>query len=392
LIFCSNTNNARYFSSVNEISDAIWNELNCESNMYFHKEYLVSVEKNHPEVSFSYLVLVDADQKAIAFATLQIVDFYIDDIKNDLEVLIKRLKNIGRKLHIIPKKRSLKLLICGNTFVSGEHGLFIKENQQKKGIIKEIAKAILHYVNSDTLLKKEVNFFLLKDFINESLFITDALKDNNYNPFLVDPNMLLTIHENWNSFEDYLAAVKTKFRVKAKKALSQSAALEVTEVSSKNIKELLPQMTALYKKVSSKADFNLGDFNLKTYIDLKEKLRENYILRTYSLEGKVVGFMSGMINSRSLDAHFVGIDYSLNREHAIYQRMLYDYITIAIDKKLKFLNFGRTASDIKSSMGAVPQDLTMYIRHKKTIKNRILKLFLQRIAPTPFHQKFPFKK
>jgi hypothetical protein len=70
---------------------------------------------------------------------------------------------------------------------------------------------------------------------------------------------------------------------------------------------------------------------------------------------------------------------------------LYDYIEIAIQKKIKTLNFGRTASEIKSSVGATPQDLTMYLRHKKSITNRILKLFLQRVQPTPFQQKIPFK-
>ena len=62
--------------------------------------------------------------------------------------------------------------------------------------------------------------FLLKDFINESLFITDELKEFNYHPFSVEPNMVFNIDENWKTFDDYLAAMKTKFRVKAKKALS----------------------------------------------------------------------------------------------------------------------------------------------------------------------------
>jgi len=135
----------------------------------------------------------------------------------------------------------------------------------------------------------------------------------------------------------------------------------------------------------------LGNFNLETYKDLKEKLGDDYILKTYWLEDKIVGFISGVINQKSLDAHFVGIDYNLNREYAIYQRMLYDYIEIAINKKIKTINFGRTASEIKSSVGAKPQDLTMYLRHKKSITNRILKLFLQRVQPTPFQQKSPFK-
>jgi hypothetical protein len=150
-------------------------------------------------------------------------------------------------------------------------------------------------------------------------------------------------------------------------------------------------MTALYEKVASRAGFNLGEFNLETYKDLKEKFGDDYILKTYWLENEIVGFMSGIINNKSLDAHFVGIDYQLNRSHSIYQRMLYNYIEIAINKKLKIINFGRTASEIKSAVGAVPQDLTMYLRHKKRITNKILKLFLQRVQPTPFQQKFPFK-
>lgn len=390
--FCANTNNAQYFSSVSEISEEIWEALNCDKNLYFHRDFLFSIEESNPEIQFAYIVLIDANKKPIAIATLQFVDFYIDDIKNDLEVVLRKIKSIGRKLHLFPKKTSLKILICGNTFVSGEHGVFIKKNQNKKTIIKEVAKAILHFVNSNPILKKEVNFFLIKDFINESLSITDSLKDYNYSPFLVAPNMLLNLKEDWLSFDDYLAALKTKFRVKAKKALQLSTTLKIEDVTLENIENLLPEMTALYKKVSSKADFNLGDFNLETYISLKERLQDNYILKVYFLNGKVVGFMSGIVNQNSLDAHFVGIDYLLNKEYAIYQRMLYNYVEIAIEKRLKYLNFGRTASEIKSSIGAIPQDLTMYIRHKKSIKNRILKLFLQRIEPTPFHQKFPFKK
>ena len=101
--------------------------------------------------------------------------------------------------------------------------------------------------------------------------------------------------------------------------------------------------------------------------------------------------MSGIVNNDSLDAHFVGIDYSLNKQLAIYQRMLYDYIQIAIKQQLKVINFGRTASEIKSSIGATSQDLTCYIRHKKTIKNKFIKHFLSYIETKPFKQQKPFK-
>ena len=318
------------------------------------------------------------------------MNFHIDDIKNDLELLIRKLKNIGRKLQIIPNKKPLKILISGNTFVSGEHGIFIKKNQNKKIIIKELAKAILHFVNANKKLK--IDAFLLKDFRNKSLFISNELRDYNYHPFSVEQNMILKLDKSWHVFDDYLGSMKTKFRVKARKAFLRSTDIKIENVTLENIDDQLPKMTALYKKVVDNADFNLGNFNLNSFKDLKKNLGSNYILKTYWLDDNIVGFISGVINQKSLDAHFVGINYELNKEHAIYQRMLYDYIEIGIEKKLNRINFGRTASEIKSSVGAVPQDLTMYIRHKKSITNKILKLFLQRIQPTPFQQKFPFKK
>jgi predicted N-acyltransferase len=387
LICCKNTNTALFFSSIDEIPSKIWEGLKCTENIYFHPNFIKALEKNHPEILFSYIVLIDKNKQPTAFASIKIIDFYLKSIKNDLDFF----KNIGRKLHVFPDKKPLKLLICGNTFVSGEHGVFIKEGQDKKAIIKELAQSINLFVNSDKKLKKQIDAFLLKDFAKESLFITDELKDFSYHTFSVEPNMQLQLQDDWGTFDDYLASMKTKFRVKAKKAFKQSKQIRIEEVTLKNINEKLPKMTALYEKVALNASFNLGNFNLKTYKDLKEKFGNDYILKTYWLEDKIVGFISGVINQESLDAHFVGIDYQLNREYAIYQRMLYDYIEIAIQKKIKTLNFGRTASEIKSSVGATPQDLTMYLRHKKSITNRILKLFLQRVQPTPFQQKIPFK-
>tara|TARA_B110001454_G_scaffold139348_1_gene129446 strand:- start:1408 stop:2595 length:1188 start_codon:yes stop_codon:yes gene_type:complete len=387
LICCTNTNTALFFSSIDEIPSQIWEDLGCTKNIYFHPNFLKSLEKNHPKIIFSYIVLVDKNNSPTAFASLKIIDFYLNSIKNDLEFL----KNIGRKLHVFPDKKPLKLLICGNTFVTGEHGVFIKENQDKKAIVKKLAENLNHFVNSNKKLKKQIDAFLLKDFAQESLFITDELIDFKYHTFSVEPNMQLQLNNNWKDFDDYLAAMKTKFRVKAKKAFKQSIDIRIEEVTLKNITQKLPKMTALYEKVASNAEFNLGTFNLETYKNLKEKFGDDYILKSYWLDDKIVGFISGVINNESLDAHFVGIDYQQNREYAIYQRMLYDYIEIAISKKLKTINFGRTASEIKSSVGAVPQDLTMYLRHKKTITNKILKLFLQRVQPTPFQQKFPFK-
>jgi len=386
LSFCKETQNIIYYNSVAQIPNKIWEDLNCKKNLYFSSDYLSALEKNHPNIIFYYIVLFDNSDSAIAFTTIQVIDFQIHKIEKETKSFLDVINKI-----LFPKEKPIKILVSGNTFVSGEHGILIAENQDKKTTLLKLTKAILNLVNTEENLNKSISIFMLKDFEKESLIITDELKELNYYSFKVEPNMQFLIDKNWQNFDDYLAALKTKFRVKAKKATQLSKPLKIEEITLENTDEQFPKMKSLYEKVAQKASFNFEEFNIETYKTLKENLGEKYILKTYYLDDKMVGFLSGLISENSLDAHFVGIDYNLNKQYAIYQRMLYDYIRIGIKTNLKIINFGRTASEIKSSIGAVPQELTIYIRHKKTLKNKILKLFLQKIAPTAFHQKYPFK-
>ena len=381
--------NVRYFYNSNEIPTNIWQELECTNNWYFNSKYLEALQQNNSKIQFAYIILFDRENIAVALATIQIVNFYLDSVQNEMETIVNWVKCTGRKLGFLSPEKVFKILTCGNTFVSGEHGIFIKDNQKRDEILLQIAKAVLAFSNLKA--QNRADAFMLKDFENESLFSAAVLNEESYNSFNVDPNMILHLDKNWHSLDDYLAALKTKFRVKARKALKLSAVLKTEDITAERLKDLFPEMTKLYKTVSSKASFNLGDFNVQTFQTLKENLGDAYFLKAYWLEDNLVGFLSGIFNQESLDAHFVGIDYANNKTYAIYQRMLYDYICLGIDKQVTLINFGRTASEIKSSVGAIPQDLTIYLRHKKTITNHILSLFLKRIQPSEFNQKYPFK-
>lgn len=392
-MLCKNTKNSLFFSSIQEIPQQIWTQLNCSENLYFHPDYLVSLEKNNPKIQFFYIILLNNEGLANAFASLQLIDVPVDTLEESLNKnkFFYQFKCLGRRLGIYPKTTLFKVLVCGNSFVSGEHGIYIRPHEDKQEVIKKIGKAMLRLINSDENLKKDISLFLMKDFIKESLVVSDELYDLNYYSFNAEPNMVLHLDKNWKTFEDYLTAMKTKFRVKAKRALQLSSSLTLKKATKDNIEKDLHKISTLYQKVASKADFNIGEFNINTYVDLLKNLPENYFLYTYWQDDIIVGFMSGMLNQNCVDAHFVGIDYSKNKSLGIYQRMLYDYVSIGISNELEHIYFGRTASEIKSSIGAVPQELTCYIRHKKTLTNHFLKPFLKHIEPTAFHQKFPFK-
>ncbi len=379
-----------FYPSVNQISANVWNDLSFGDSPYFEREYLLALEENHNSILFFYAAVFNREKEVVAFASIQIVDFYPNTILNDWQSILKKIASIARKIRLIPKEKPLKILNCGNLFVSGNHGIYLKETiDDKKTVFKFLLKKITkHFQNNK---KTPVDIFIIKDFTKNEVSITNELIGLGYYAFNVEPNMKLVLDSKWKNFDDYLQSLKTKFRVKAKKAIQLSSNLEIDWVNSESLPKDVLEMTTLYKKVTSRAGFNFSDFNLATYLDLKKNFKDDYFIKTYRLNSKLIGFMSGLKTKQSIDAHFVGINYTFNRQYAVYQRMLYDYISLAIESKVKKINYGRTASEIKSSVGAIPEHLTVYIRHKKNLANKFLKLFLLHIQPSEFNQKYPFK-
>ena len=75
----------------------------------------------------------------------------------------------------------------------------------------------------------------------------------------------------------------------------------------------------------------------------------------------------------------------------MYQRILYDYVEQAIDRKAKDLQLGRTSELIKSSIGAIPMNMKLYIKHNSGVSNLLLKPIIQSISPSEFELRKPFK-
>jgi hypothetical protein len=71
---------------------------------------------------------------------------------------------------------------------------------------------------------------------------------------------------------------------------------------------------------------------------------------------------------------------------------LYDFVDEAIQAGCTELRLGRTAEEIKSTIGAMPVNMTLYLNHGNILKNALLKPILCQIKPTEYPHRFPFKK
>ncbi len=367
------------FKNVNQVPKEIFETEKWINDKYLSVKFLESIEETNKDLEFLY-VLIKKEQEILLFASIQISKIqFKENIKNECAIMNEITKLVSK----YSKNHPFYLIVCGNIFISGEHGFKQKNKTDKllETLILSIEK------NNKTKNNKTVHAILFKDYYNE----IPVLKKIGFRPFQTEPTLIVDINSTWQSFDDYLMAMKAKYRTKAKKTFKESSILTVRDFSSSEIEQYFPVLNDLYINVEKKSLFSLGKLDLHAYINLKKEFTEDFILQSYWLDDKMVGFMSAMVNNDSLDAHYVGIDYEYNRKYYIYQRILYDYVKIAIDKKLLKVNLGRTATEIKTTIGAKPVELICYVKHSCIVSNSILKPLTQSVKLPEFKSIKPFK-
>ena len=371
------------YPSVDLIDPVVFKELDTDKNVYFSKPFLKAFELSNPQIEFKYISISDAQKNTAALALVQVINLSVEGTLKNIKVA----SLVQKFLSLFFCNEHIKIMFCGNVFLSGEHGIRSSDRVSKSEIMNQIATA-LDALAANT---KPLHAVFIKDFKETSLKNTRELLNFGYSEIKVEPNMIVQLDPQWKTFEDYKNILKSKYRVKANKADSTSSDLETRLFTEHDFETYKDELQALYQNTITNASFNAQVLNLNTYIDLRASFKDDFIVKAYFLENKLVGFLTALVNKNALDAHFIGLDYELNKSHAIYPRILNDYIRIGIQKQVTSINLGRTASEIKTTIGANPLELSCYIKHKNPFLNSLIKPFFRRIKIKEFKQHSPFK-
>ena len=103
---------------------------------------------------------------------------------------------IARSLTCYLNNRKVDIAVCGNLFLSGNYGVFIKEGAHSPLVYEHIAQEM-----KPLQTQKKASIFFLKDFKNEELSHLSKVGDHQFQPFQVEPNMQLKLV--WDSFQTY---------------------------------------------------------------------------------------------------------------------------------------------------------------------------------------------
>jgi hypothetical protein len=225
-----------------------------------------------------------------------------------------------------------------------------------------------------------------------------GLQKNGHYLLPADPVMEIQIPEDWSSFDDYLAALTSKYRVRYRRARTKMEGVRSRLLTADEVSRYGDRFHELYRSVSDSADFNAASLKPDYFPWLasaqKKKPCLQAVLSTNGYEAdyipestvscfrgyfneddELIGFTSAVPNGKVLQAHFLGLEARYKHSHSLYHNMLFDLLDQAITGGFHALDYGRTALEIKSSIGAQATDYAVLVKARYGWLNRLIPMF-----------------
>jgi len=381
------------FDDIEKLNQLQWNKHIPETNVLMQHESLKLIQHiQKGSMQFRYL-LVKKEDVTVGVLYFQVVMFHANQLINyfpevkDGNFVMKGAKAVSEKLlNLI----NIKLLVSGNVFMTGEAGFYFHSEIDKATRAKIIRKAVNDLRKSD----KSVKAVLISDLYEPKTDFDNDFKKCAYHEITVESDMSIKLKKEWGNFDDYLNSLSSKYRVRAKKVLSlcDEAGVVMKNLNADEIALHENRLYELYEKVMGNADFKLAELNKDFFRLQKQQQPDNYRVHAYFKGEVLIGFISAFRFGKRMEVHYTGMDHDLSKPIHLYQLMMYDMIKTGIEYRVDQLHFGRTAPEIKSTIGAVPSPMYGYVKHFGPIFNSLfVRNYTANLKPKQYVFRNPFK-
>lgn len=367
----------------------IWDTLAGSAPALLSRPFLQAIETAPPDGMDFYYLIFYREEKPAGIAYFQRVRFEPDRaIKLDASATTGgyRLKEW------LARQFRHTLLIAGNALLTGQHACYFSDDtpaELRVQLLEHAAWQLATYLRNQG---KVVDAIVQKDIAGAQLPAYRSWRQSGYHALRFQPNMEIELQPDWRSFEDYLDAMSSKYRVRARRAVKKSRQLERRWLSSEEVRHQSVRLFALYEQIAAQSEFNLVHLHPDFFYEMKKHLGDQYEVLGYFQANKLIGFCTLLHHHGRAEAHFLGFEEEVNRSAQLYLNMLYDLIHRGIEQGRTHIGFARTAMEIKSSVGAEPEDLYVLTRSYSPLFNGLVAPVIRfLIQDMEWEQRRPFK-
>ncbi len=383
------------FEKAGAVPQSEWESITGGNTIFLELSYLKITELgSHAHLSCRYVIIYYAGLPC-GIIYYQVADFKagtLGDLFVQADAQRSRRMNLFEK-YIDSNKEEvlLRLFTCGNNLVSGEYG-YLFDKKINEGIAHRLLLKITDLIAREEKLKGTISAILLKDFYAprqpEELF-----REEKYSEFLVEPNLIVEIPTGVHSMNQYIELFSKKYRNRAKSIFKSLQEVQIRELSHHDIQRCEKELYALYEEVFEKARFKLIKLPQDYFSSVKHAFEKQFVVKGFFRGNELIAFCSSfLMPDGSVEAHYIGLNYALNLSLNLYQNILYTIIDEAIKQGRSTVNLGRTAAEIKTTVGARAKDLLCYLKPLNTISRLIQKPFIAFLQPSEWTPRNPFKE
>lgn len=364
-----------------------WDDFAFE-NIFLKKKYLEILERSAPENMKCFFIGIFQNEHLQGIALAQFLDG-------------KKLESFGNRDRCLKtmirdftfKNFSSQILFIGNNMLTGQNAFSHSDQISTVSFLNELKKSTQSLKKKLRHTGRKVHLTSFKDFTEDQTKDFVEADFSSFYRFDIQPNMIFDIPNHWNSIDNYIDDLSKKYRDQYKRARKKAEGIEKRKLDLEEILLLENDIYNLYYHVAKNAPFNTFLLHKNHFGVMKKNLETDFLLYGYFLEGKLIGFNTLIKNGTTMNTYFLGYDEKIQPQKMLYLNMLYDMIGYSIKKNFKKIIFGRTALEIKSSVGAYPEQMFGYIQHSNPLIQKQMHRVFNSLQPkVNWNLRSPFKQ
>lgn len=354
--------------SIDYLDQTHWATVTSHNSFFLSPRYLRVLEDAGPENLRPCYALIFQEKEPVAAIAAQSVS-----------VSMARLRKSSSANDPLSRHEE-KMLVCGNLLSWGMHGISFAPNVDHQSLWPAVAEAIYRLRRVDKLFG-DTAFVMVKDIPDEYASGAKELSRFSYRELETEPNMVLDISPKWKSYDDYLASLTSKYRKQSKQIDKEvaNAGCVVEEINTDAIVRDAEKLHALYLQTHKNARLRLVTLPVAFLPTLAERLGDDMRFTVLKKNDELLGFVTTVKDGETAVGYYIGFDRKRNAEFPIYFRLLQSVIGHAIALNCKRLSLGRTALEPKARLGARPDPMRVWIRHRIPMLNMIVRALLHTI-------------
>lgn len=359
--------------SINYLDATHWDAVTANNSLFFKPSYLRVLEQAGPDNLRQRYALIFRGRTPVAAVAAQSVSVSLSRVSPK-----PRNGKVARPLEKVHEK----MLVCGNLLSWGMHGIAFAPREDSSLLWPAVAEALYRLRRADKLFG-DTDLVMVKDIPDAHKDGATALSRFSYRQLETEPNMVLDISPKWLNYDNYLQGLTSRYRKHAKQVHKdvESAGYQVELLRDANeVARHAESLHELYLQTHRNARVRLVTLSPAFLPTLAEVLGADLRCTVVRRDEQLLGFVITVRDGETAIGYYIGFDRTINAETPIYFRLLQTVVDDAIQFGCRRLSLGRTALEPKARLGARPDPLRIWIRHRIPMLNVVVRGLLHTIS------------